>query len=174
MHRALPAALICAALALAGDAAPEYAVKAAFLAHFGRFTTWPEGTFRDGEAKFRIAVLGEDPFGKVLDAVAAKPIQGRPVEVLRVRTAREAKGCHIVFVCRSEQPRIAAVLKALASSHILTVGETEGFAKGGGILGFVLEEGKVRFEVNPEAARRQKLALHPKLLKLGTVVEEEE
>lgn len=173
MRPGLTLVLLCAALAADGDPPPEYAVKGAFLAHFGRFVTWPAAAFESDDAPFRIGVVGEDPFGKVLDAIAAKPIQGRRVEISRVKTPRDAKGCHIVFITKSERKRIAAILQELAKLPVLTVGETEGFARAGGVIGFLLVEGKVRFEINPEAARRKKLVLHPKLLRLGTIVEEE-
>jgi hypothetical protein len=61
------------ALALAGAAAlgspglpTDYEVKAAFLYNFARFVRWPEGSLAG--PRFVVAIVGDDPFGEVIDA----------------------------------------------------------------------------------------------------------
>jgi hypothetical protein len=53
------------------NAVLEYRVKAAFLYNFALFTEWPEGTFSDDDSAIVFVVLGEDPFGSILDKTVA-------------------------------------------------------------------------------------------------------
>jgi hypothetical protein len=53
---------------------------------------------------------------------------------------------------------------------VLTVGESDGFAALGGVIGFKLEGGRVRLEVNVGAAEQSKLRISSKLLSLAHIV----
>jgi hypothetical protein len=109
----LAAALLAAAAPVAGQSPPsaaaptEYEVKAAFLYNFARFVEWPAEGRRS--EPFVITVLGQDPFGRVLDdTVAGKAVAGRPIEVRRASRVEEAAGAQIVFVSASEAPNMPA------------------------------------------------------------------
>jgi hypothetical protein len=80
------------------------------------------------------------------------------------------KNCQIVFISPSEKQRFGQILESLKDSKTLTVSEIEGFAEQGGIINFVSERNKVRFEINPEAARSKGLTISSELLKLARVV----
>jgi hypothetical protein len=135
---------------------PEYASKAGSLALFLDYVKWPAG---DGSAS-TVGILGDDPFGGALDKLHVK----------RSRKVEELKDCQIIFVAKSEQENLNAMLESLGSANILTVGESEGFAKQGGIIGFVIDGDKVRFEINTGAARRAGLKIDLRLLKLAVRV----
>lgn len=142
------------ALLRAADGLSEYQVKAAFLAKFPEFVKWPTPS-----APMTVGVLGNDPYGGVLDQM---------VKVRRAKRVEDLKGCQIIFVARSERANLGAILAALAGTGVLTVGETEGFARQGGIIGFIMEGERVRFEINPHAAQRGGLVISSRLLKLAT------
>lgn len=160
----LAAALTLAAPASAADRVGEYQVKAAFLKNLTRFVERPGG----GQA-WTICVVGEDPFGAALDAIAGDAGGGISIAVRRVRGAPPAD-CAIVFVSGSEADRLPAVLGAVKGAPVLTVGDTDGFAGRGVILNFFLEESRVKFEVNVDAARRAQLKISSRLLGLARVV----
>jgi hypothetical protein len=179
---ALFLAALAAALALAAlrplpraVAASEYEVKAAFLYNFTRFATWPPEAFKDDGAPLVIGVLGEDPFGAVLDdAVEGKTAGGRRVVARRYRLAADAREAQELFIATSEEPRLARILEALEGSSVLTVGEADSFAERGGAIGFVVEEKKTRFCVNLAAAKRARVEVSSQLLRLAKVVRQEE
>jgi hypothetical protein len=52
---------------------------------------------------------------------------------------------------------------------ILTIGDAPGFARRGGIINFMLEDNKVRFEVNVEAAKHAVLNISSRLLALAKI-----
>jgi hypothetical protein len=61
----------------------------------------------------------------------------------------------------------------LKVTGILSVGETDGFATDGGVINFKLDDGRVRFEINVDAAEREQLHISSKLLSLAQIVRSE-
>jgi hypothetical protein len=150
----------------------EYQVKAAFLFNFAKFVTWPSGAFEGPESPIEICVAGRDPFGGALeDTIGERTVRGRPVAVRQIDAAEQASDCEIVFFADSERAPVLA--RRLERAPVLTVGETAGFAEAGGIVNFKIEENRVRFEINPDAASRAGLRVSSQLLNLATVVREE-
>jgi hypothetical protein len=168
-----PRALAWAALAIAAGAAtaaaPEYQVKAAFLFNFARFVEWPGEAVVESDA-FRICVVGDDPFGPLLDdAVRGKTVHDKPVEIVHPEDI-DAIRCHIAFFASSGAPALPRLLTALGGRGILTVGETEDFTRAGGVIAMRVEESKVRFDINVDAAQRAGLHVSSQLLKLASRV----
>jgi YfiR/HmsC-like len=151
--------------------ASEYDLKAAFLYNFTKFVEWPPTAFAAQSSQLKVCILGENPFGKILDSVIeGEEVQGRRLTLLRVDVLHNPDLCHILFVSRSERERIPAILAAVQGSPVLTVSETEGFVDRGGAINFKVLDGKVRFEINQSAAERAGLKMSSKLLRLATRV----
>ncbi|MGA9356433.1 MAG: YfiR family protein [Terriglobales bacterium] len=149
----------------------EYQVKAAFLYNFAKFVEWPAGRFADGSAPLRICVLGQDPFGEDLRNVASdKVVNGHKLLVDQVADVAAARSCHILFVASSKKADMKQILESLRGADVLTVGDTKGFAKLGGMINFVLEDNRVRFEVNKTAAEQTGMKISSKLLSLAVLV----
>lgn len=146
----------------------EHQVKAAFLFNFAKFVEWPAATFPETNSPIIFGVMGESPFGKVFeDTVRDKKINNRPVIVKPVPTPQEGKTCHILFINPSEKNRLPEIVEAVRSSSVLTVSETEQFIQSGGIINFMRENNKIRFEISDDAARRAGLKISSKLLSLA-------
>jgi uncharacterized protein DUF4154 len=168
----LQAALLCLVSAGAGSAqtspSSEYQVKAAFLYHFSQFVDWPEGTFKAADSPVRYCTIGEDPFHGALDAsLSEKTIGARPLQVIHFKQAQDFRGCQILFIGAGEKKLVGTVLASLRGTPVLTVGESQDFVQDGGMIGFLLEENKIRFEVNLDAAEHAKLKLSSRLLALA-------
>ena len=128
-------------------------------------------TNADTNTPFLIGVLGNDPFGKQFDeAIKQERINGQPVEVRRGRELAELEGCRVIFISASESKRMEELLRQLDGKPVLTVADEPEFAKRGGMIGFIKEGGKVRFEINVAAAERARLKLSAKLLQVGKIV----
>lgn len=151
--------------------AGEYEIKAAFLYNFAKFIDWPESSFADPGAPFAICVLGGDPFGRTLDdALQGRKVGRHPVTLARLQDAVQARRCQIVFVSSSESRRLPEIEDQLRGASVLLVGEFPGFAGAGGTLQFTIEDNRVRFLINTDAAQRAGLRLSSKLLSVATVV----
>jgi hypothetical protein len=153
----------------------EYQVKAAFLYNFAKFVEWPPEAMPKANAPLILGVVGEDPFGPVLEeTLKGKTANGHPFVVRRFRREEDASGCQILFTSSSDQRYIRSLLAVLKGSSVLTVGETERFCRLGGIINFTLEENKVRFKINVDAAERARLNISSKLLRVANVVRDEQ
>jgi hypothetical protein len=151
----------------------ELEVKAAYLFSFGRFVRWPPNVLAPG-APFGVCVIGQDPFGSVLDrTLAGESIEGHPVVAHRMASTRETSSCHIAFVNEADRSRRRAALAELASRPILTVGDRAAFTDDGGIVEFVPVGSRIRFELNEVAAARAGLALGSELARVALEVRRE-
>lgn len=174
MRRVLIIACLLAGAATAAaqsPRAPEYEVKAAFLYNFAKFVEWPSPAFSASSAHLRICVLGHDPFGDALiRIVEGKSISGHSIVIREAQSLAEARACHILFISRSDPDTLQQALAHLRDLPVLTVGENSEFLSLGGMINFVLEEDRVRFEINLEAAERHHLKISSKLLSVARVV----
>ena len=148
----------------------EYQVKAAYLYNFGKFVEWPAKVTAASDF-FSICVLGEDPFGSTFDAtIAGESINGKKVVVKRITKPQDAVSCRILFISSSEESRLKEILAALDDTSVLTVSDISQFTRRGGMIRFVMEANRVRFEVNLTTAEHAGLTLSSQLLKVAISV----
>ncbi|MGA8438726.1 MAG: YfiR family protein [Candidatus Sulfotelmatobacter sp.] len=165
------AGLLFACSSALGQQRPsEYQVEAAYLYNFGRFVEWPaKGANAPGS--FTICVLGEDPFGQALDAtLAGETIGNLKVTARRISSPQMSADCQILFISSSEANRLNKIIEALDKNAVLTVSDIPQFSQRQGMIQFVLEENRIRFEVNLTATQRAGLTLSSELLKVATAV----
>ncbi len=149
----------------------EYEVKAAYLYNFGRFVQWPANATAAGGDSFTICLLGEDPFGPALHAtIAGETIGGRSVVAKRISGPQQGVNCRILFISSSEDHQLSDILAALDKASVLTVSDMPQFVRRGGMVQFILDGNRVRFEVNLTPAERAGLTLSSQLLKLAISV----
>ena len=148
----------------------ESQVKAAFIYNFAKFVEWPPDSFPSASAPLRLCVLGTNPISADLQSIVAdKSIGLRLLQVRRVDLS-EINGCHVLFLGSSETYRWPQALQAAQAGRILSIGESAGFLDHGGIINFILDQNRVRFEVNLKAAQSARLQLSSKLLVLAKLV----
>ena len=146
---------------------PEYAVKAAYLYNFAKFTEWPN---TEQPGSLTVCLYGKDPFGGFLDeAVRGKQAHGLPVLIRRLPAGDEhLDGCQVLFF--SSTARIESALSRLQGRSILTVGESDDFSERGGMIGLVVDHGSVRFDINLAAIAAARLQMSSRLIEIGRVV----
>jgi hypothetical protein len=147
----------------------ESRVKAAFLFNFTKFVDWPPESFASASAPLEICVLAGDPLAGALDeTVHGKSVNNRPLSVRRLQPGAEARDCKLLYLGDSGQAR--DLLPALRGRAVLTVGDAPEFIRAGGMIRFLLVDGKVRFEVNRGAAEQARLTLSSRLLSVAHAV----
>ena len=148
----------------------EHRVKAVFLFNFAQFVQWPAGAFSGPEEPLVMGILGEDPFDAYMDEVVrGEKANQRPIVVKRFKKIEDARNCHVLFVSNSEMPRVDAILSALKSRPVLTVGESDALYRHGGMVSFVTDAGRIRLKINLEAVQSSSLTVSSKLLRLADV-----
>lgn len=165
------------AIAVAADGAGaglEYKVKAAFLLNFARFAEWPDSTNKN-KAPLVIGVVGEDPFAETLPGtISGQTAQGRSIEIRYLgadEPAANLVACHILFLSRSAKTEEqAGILEKVRGHPVLTISDRENFIRQGGMVGFVLVDKRVRFDINLRATMSERLVLSSKLLNVANSV----
>ena len=161
----------CAGAVVHAQAIDEYQLKGAFLFNFAKFVDWPAGTFKGLNDPITGCILGDSPFGRGFEqAVNGKVIESRRFVIRRASDVRQTAGCQILFVSASERKRLRAILDEIGGGGILTVGDTSGFAADGGVVNFALENGKVRIQINLDAAEHEGLRINARLLSMAEIV----
>ncbi len=146
----------------------EYQLKAAFLFNFAKFVEWPSQRFDTAASPIIIGVFGESPFGDALERLTRdRTINGRPILVRSVQSTAAARETHLLFFCADEDNHFPERSHALNVSNTLTVGESDAFGRRGGIINFVMEGQKLRFEINIGEAAGAGLKMSAQLQKLA-------
>jgi hypothetical protein len=169
----------------ASTSSREYQVKAAFLYNFINFVDWPKEKTADSNEPITIVIVGKDPFGRAFEPITNKKIKNRKVIVKRfsgfaeLKKSRENRNpeaqrqiialrkCHLVFICSSEAKKHKEITNLVKDHSVLTVADVKGFLESGGVINFVIEDKKVRFEINIAAAKQAKLKIRSQLLRLA-------
>jgi hypothetical protein len=161
------AALIFAVPVEAQASTSESQVKAMFVYNFLKFVEWPLNASVGAGDPFVVLIIGE---GAPADAteryLESKAIGERPVVVRRIRWDQSLAGVRAVFVVELDPKKLHRVLDAAAAAGVLTIGEGEDFTVRGGVIGLLVQDRKVRFDVNAFAARTAGLRVSSKLLAL--------
>jgi hypothetical protein len=147
-------------------------IKAAFLYNFTKFIEWPSNSFTDVNAAIVIGVLGDSSMVAALnDLVRDRKVNGRPITVRTVQNAAEAASTNELFVSAAQITRWAQIQAAIATRPVVTIGESPEFARSGGTINFVVQDDKLRFEINMTAAERSGVKISAQLQKLAAAVE---
>jgi len=182
------------AMAAGSEQNRKQQIKAAFLYNFIKFIDWPEEKMADSNEPITIGIIGSEDFINAFEPVKHKKIKDRNISVKYFagfeklgksekandpqwnQKIKTLKTCHVLFICTCDSVRIdnsTKIIKALKDSPVLTVGETDDFLESGGIINFLMEDKKVRFEINNTAAKQAKLKISSKLLRLAKRVVDE-
>jgi hypothetical protein len=155
----------------ASDGTLEYQVKAVCVLNAARFVSWPAQAPSDREGPFVIGILGQNPFGSILEEVTkGETIRKRQIVVREVTLEQASTGCHVLFISRSLNSELAAVLQTLGKSSVLTISEIEGFATKGGMIALSLDKGGgIHFEVDPRAAKAAGLKIDSQFLAIAQI-----
>jgi len=150
----------------------EYVLKAGYIYNFTKFIKWPEEANREIEnGGLNFCLMGEDPFGKILDKIAKiLKKKNRALLVTPQVSLEEMPECHILFVNESEKSNVNQILLRVREYPVLVIGDTPGFAEKGVGINFFLQNNKLRFEINREALKKSGLVVSSELLNLARIV----
>jgi hypothetical protein len=148
----------------------EFQLKAVFLFNFAQFTEWPTNAFTNSQSPVVIGVLGNDPFGTVLeDTIRGETVHGRKLTVTRFQRIEDIGDCHILYIAAPENRRPERVVEALGTKPILTVSDMGTAAGSGVMIRFVQENNRLRIRINLDAVTQSGLTVSSKLLRASEV-----
>lgn len=151
----------------------EYEVKAVFVYNLTNFVTWPPEAFDPRHNLFKIAIVGQDPFGPLLDQlVGGEKVQGKYTVVIdRIKDVDELEGCHLLFVTASAKKQWPRIFEKVNAQSILTVADTPRFVHSGGMFNLVRRGKRIQIEINADLAKHCGLNVSAKLLELSKIIQ---
>lgn len=150
----------------------EYAVKAAFVLNFAKMTTWPDWAFIDSPETLDTCLVGSESLVEAFRSIDGLQVGEHALRVRSISAAIDSRGCEILFVGNGvSRPALLRFFTAVQDRPVLIIGETADFAAIGGVINFILQKGKLHFEINPQEAQRKGLRISSRILQLATIVQ---
>ncbi|MCG6553072.1 MAG: YfiR family protein [Candidatus Magnetominusculus sp. LBB02] len=147
----------------------EYEVKAFAIYNLAKFIEWPENSLA-AAPNLTIYIIGDDPFKNFREAMKDKSVQGKAIVIKKINSPADVKDAGILFISRSEIDHLPNILSGISRAPVLTVGDTQSFASRGVMVNFYVENDKIKFEINVEAANLKGLKISSNLLKMGKII----
>ncbi|MBN1407895.1 MAG: YfiR family protein [Calditrichaceae bacterium] len=145
-------------------------VKSVFIYNFTKYIHWPSDDTSD---VFNIGIFGENDINIPLREIARKKtVSGRKIQIKQYNSPEDIDHCHILFVPSGVKEMIPDILGEVKNKSILTVSDADNFSEQGGMITFILIEGKIKFEINIASLEQAKLTAGSELLKLAILVDE--
>ncbi|MDH5637911.1 MAG: YfiR family protein [Nitrospinota bacterium] len=151
-----------------GMSQQESAIKAGFIYNFAKFVSWPRSATSSGV--FVFCVGGDKEFSMIFrKTVAGKKISELPIDVVDIEEGDLAKPCNVLYIPHTEPEVAEKFLDGYPGHPVLSVGETSDFIAKGGVIGFYLDSGRLRFEIGLSNANKSELTISSELLSLAKV-----
>jgi hypothetical protein len=167
----LAVVVLCGSTARAQDVT-EPSLTAAFLYNFAKFTEWPPDAL-PATAVFSACVLGDGPVGDALTRIVkGRLLSGRTINVSRLPIDGPFRSCHLLYVSGVTAAQVVTIVMNIRGAPVLTISDIDDFLRLGGIAHVFVENGRMRFDLNLELARRSRLQLSSKLLILAAHVDD--
>lgn len=163
--------ILALTLSTSADAAEmaEYEIKSGMIYNFTLFVDWPS-TSSANTASINVCVAGDRSAMRYFNKLEGKLSKNRPIKVRQISGPGSISGCDLLFLQGPNNNLLSGYLQAAQKRPVLTVSDIDNFASKGGIIGFYEQKGKVRFEINLDAARQSKFRINSQLLKLARIV----
>jgi hypothetical protein len=158
-------------VAIAASPSTEYKVKAAMVYKLLKFIRWANEEEAGKDPKMNICIIGDDPFGEAIDAVAGRKVRDFEVAITRIERIDEIQGqCQVLFVSPAMEERLSPTLEASRKLPLLTIGDVEAFAEEGGIIELTKVRQRIGFEVNLSCAEENGIQISSQLLGMAEEV----
>jgi len=147
-------------------------VKTAYIFNILKFITWPGATVEDKTAPVRIAVVGQDPVGDLLEELSKSALEGQALEVEHCPDEKNLSSeAHIVFISRSMEQHLPDIVQHYQGKVVLTISDIRQFSRRGGIIGFFQDRGRIKIEINLRMARELGFKIDARLLEIARIIQ---
>lgn len=141
-------------------------MKAAFVFNFAVFTEWPAAALANG-APMSLCMYAGNELQSALASLSDKVVNGHKI-VVKVLDARASwQACHILVLDGADRKLWGQIKKPLSGANILTVSNESDSGDDGAVITLTIQNNRIGFDVDLNAARQARLTLSSKLLRLA-------
>lgn len=146
----------------------DYAIQANIIYHFTKYIDWPDYK-KSGD--FIIGIIGDTRlYDELKKSIANKMVGNQKIIVIKFSSSVTSFNCHILFIPDNESGSIKKIVSRTAGTSTLLVSESEGLAKKGGCINFIIVSGHLKLEINKNNIEQRELSIASELLQLGKIV----
>lgn len=158
-------------LLCADDSTLEYQIKAGYLFNITKFVTWSNDTSQT----FNLCLLGDDPFGSLIDPIEERTASDKPIKLFRITQLNAKQQCHILYFNKNSSENFNVDDPAIHElENTLIVGEGDFFADKVGMISFISREGKIKLKISLRNLKTSGLHVSAKLLEVAESTSKEE
>jgi hypothetical protein len=107
-----------------------------------------------------------------MQSLEGRKVGAHPIEVVTFRDPSSVEQqCQVLVISRKEAKQAGQLLLAVSARPVLTIGDSDGFAEQGGIIGLEIEQSHVGFAINVDASQQVGLGINAQLLQLAKIIE---
>lgn len=144
----------------------ERVVRAAYVYNLLQYIDWP-----DQKSDLVIGFEGDPAIGDVLQALLnGRTSNARRIRVVMFPAPEELRNCSILYLSDGSTREGRQALDNLQGKTVLTIGETDPFARAGGMVALVNTGDHIGIEVNLDAIQHAGIRISSRVLNLATIV----
>lgn len=148
--------------------AMDYTVHANIIYRFTKYINWPENK-KNGD--FVIGIVGDSPLFEALTKfIINKTAGSQRIIIKKFSASNDVFNCHILFISEDESTSLRKIAASTASTSTLIVTESEGLARKGSCINFVIVDEHLKLEINKINIERRSMGIASELLQLGIPV----
>jgi len=153
----------------------EAEAKADYIYKVTHFVTWPEGALGAPDDPIRICVADPSDFERILSRILyRRTAQHRELDVHPFVEGRGARNCNVLFISGADLGAETEMIREAAGRPILTIGESPGFTRRGGMVGLAWNGEGLRLLINRRSVEERGLRISSQVLRLANLVGEVE
>lgn len=146
----------------------DYAIHANIVYRFTKYIDWPENK-KQGD--FIIAIVGDSPlYGQLKSFIANKTVGQQKIVIKKLSSSESSYDCHILFIAEDKSGSVKKIAATTKGTPILLVSESDGLARKGSCINFVVIEDHLKLEINKNNIEERDLNIATELLSLGILV----
>lgn len=134
------------------------------------FTSWPEQTFNQSKESLNLCVFGNNVVQQSFEKIDNKVVHSKTIHIINLLKLRHLTRCQVLYLSGPDPNIIEPLLQEIKGLPILTVGESMGFLKSGGMVGLENINGKIQLTINLTMIKLSKLEVDSRLLNLAKIV----
>lgn len=146
----------------------DYAIHANIVYRFTKYIDWPVSKKR---GDFIIGIVGDSPLYKELkNFIANKRVGTQKIVLKQFPASQLTFDCHILFITEDKRNSLKKIAASTKGSSTLLVSESDGLARKGSCINFVVIEDHIKLEINKTNIEERDLSIATELLSLGILI----
>ncbi len=167
--RVITAAGLSAPWAVNVAYASDAETRVALMVNFARYAEWPSGMSPDDRGKWNLCADPSDPdIAAALNSIDGKALYEQNIHIRILRPEEDISDCHLLYLSSlNNEAEVRQRIEAARGQPTLTVSDYEDFARMGGMIELVIDDGRYKFDVDYSRVLQSHLRLSSSMLKLA-------